>query len=95
MGEADSRRLLHELHVHQIEPEMQNEALRESQNQTDGLIVFWFDKVHLDFILKSDWLVCGCWSPSQLYCNGLCWLVRRLSTAGDYSPFAAISKRWV
>ncbi len=33
-SEADARRLLHELQVHQIELQMQNEALQQAQNET-------------------------------------------------------------
>ncbi len=36
--EADTRRLVHELHVHQIELEMQNEALRESRAQVEAVL---------------------------------------------------------
>ena len=41
--EADPRRLIHELQVHQIELEMQNEALRQAQDATDAALERYAD----------------------------------------------------
>ncbi len=43
MAPADVRQLLHELHVHQIELEMQNEELREAQGTLDIVRERYFD----------------------------------------------------
>ena len=41
--DADNRRQLHELEVHQIELEMQNEELRESREATEALLEKYTD----------------------------------------------------
>jgi PAS domain S-box-containing protein len=43
LSEADARRLVHQLQVHQIELEMQNEELRESRAQAEALLVRYTD----------------------------------------------------
>jgi len=43
LTEEEARRLVHELRVHQIELEMQNEALRESQLAVDAVRARYFD----------------------------------------------------
>jgi PAS domain S-box-containing protein len=43
LSDADTRRLLHQLQVHQIELEMQNEELRESRAQTEALLARYTD----------------------------------------------------
>jgi PAS domain S-box-containing protein len=43
LSDADAQRLLHQLQVHQIELEMQNEELRESRTQTEVLLSRYTD----------------------------------------------------
>jgi PAS domain S-box-containing protein len=43
LSDADARRLVHQLQVHQIELEMQNEELRESRAQTEALLARYTD----------------------------------------------------